>query len=334
MAKQASWILLLKGRKIAYEDGCTLSIQPSFWRHSSLWRHRSLLWRHCWAVLMAACTQALIFIGGLVTSTGSGLAVPDWPLSYGMLMPPMVGGVFYEHGHRMVAAFVGLMTLIFAIWTAFTEQSVLIKRLAWFALALVTTQGILGGLTVLFLLPTFISVTHACLAQIFFCTTITLAYLTSIDGRQCEPIALARSLRVPAALVTAIVFIQLLLGAIMRHLHAGLAIPDFPLFSGRLLPPLHDLKVLIHFTHRSWALLVLGAVLWLYRKTRQSQDRSFYRTGTTALILTLIQLGLGVVTILSRRAVLPTTAHVAIGAAILGTTWLVTLRAFRHSRHI
>src|SRR5712692_11949950 len=88
-------------------------------------------WRHRFAVLTAGCTLALIFIGGLVTSTGSGLAVPDWPLSYGMLMPPMVGGVFFEHGHRMAAATVGLLTLVLAIWTTADERRKGVRRLAW-----------------------------------------------------------------------------------------------------------------------------------------------------------------------------------------------------------
>src|SRR6185369_12971313 len=136
-------------------------------------------WRHRLSVLLVASTLALIFVGGLVTSTGSGLSVPDWPLSYGMVMPPMVGGVFYEHGHRMVASAVGFLTLVLAVWTARAESRASLRRLAWAALAAVIAQGVLGGLTVLYLLPTPISVTHACLAQAFFCITIALAYLTS-----------------------------------------------------------------------------------------------------------------------------------------------------------
>jgi hypothetical protein len=136
-------------------------------------------WRHRLSLLLVASTLALIFVGGLVTSTGSGLSVPDWPLSYGMVMPPMVGGVFFEHGHRMVASGVGFLTLVLAVWTARAEGRASLRRLAWVALAAVIAQGVLGGLTVIYLLPTPISVTHACLAQAFFCITIALAYLTS-----------------------------------------------------------------------------------------------------------------------------------------------------------
>src|SRR5687767_8079859 len=136
-------------------------------------------WRHAWAMLTCAATLVLIFIGGLVTSTGSGLAVPDWPLSYGMLMPPMVGGIFYEHGHRMVASFVGLLTLILAVWVSRRESRRGVRRLAWVALGAVCVQGLLGGLTVLFFTPLPISVAHACLAQTFLCLTVALTYVTS-----------------------------------------------------------------------------------------------------------------------------------------------------------
>src|SRR5260221_13176646 len=104
-------------------------------------------WRHRLAALSLIAPRPLIFAGGLVTSTGSGLSVPDWPLSYGMMMPPMVGGIFYEHGHRMVAATVGFLTLVLAVWTQAAEPRPGVRRLAWTALALVIAQGTLGGLT-------------------------------------------------------------------------------------------------------------------------------------------------------------------------------------------
>src|SRR5262245_8857817 len=125
-------------------------------------------WRHRFAVLSACCTFLLVIAGGLVTSTDSGLAVPDWPLSYGQVMPPMVGGIFYEHGHRMVATFVGFLTVVQTIWFWRKEPRRWVKFLGVIALCAVVIQGLLGGLTVLFLLPTAISVLHATLAQIFF----------------------------------------------------------------------------------------------------------------------------------------------------------------------
>src|SRR5262245_7025715 len=96
-------------------------------------------WRHRFAVLTACATLALIFIGGLVTSHEAGLSVPDWPLSYGMVFPPMVGNIFYEHGHRMAATVVGFFTLVLAVWTALREPRRGVRRLGWVALAAVIT---------------------------------------------------------------------------------------------------------------------------------------------------------------------------------------------------
>jgi cytochrome c oxidase assembly protein subunit 15 len=289
-------------------------------------------WRHRFAIFTAACTLALIFVGGLVTSTGSGLAVPDWPLSYGMLMPPMVGGVFYEHGHRMAATFVGLLTTILAFWTARSEPRAGVRRLAWVALATVIAQGILGGITVKFLLPTPVSVAHACLAQSFFCLTIALAYVTSREFAAAAPLAANEDrsgVRGAAALATGVVFAQLAVGAVMRHMGAGLAIPDFPLAAGRLIPPFDTAGVAVHFAHRVGAVLVLAAVARLALRARRSGSPRLSLAAWLALSLVVVQVGLGAATVLSGRAVVPTTAHVAVGAAVLGACWLATLRAFR-----
>jgi heme a synthase len=288
-------------------------------------------WRHRFALTTAAATLVLIFVGGLVTSTGSGLSVPDWPLSYGMLMPPMVGGVFFEHGHRMVASFVGLLTLVLAFWTARAEARAGVRRLAWAALAAVVIQGILGGLTVIYLLPTPVSVTHACLAQTFFCLVIALGYGTSrewLAGGPGGPEDI-HGLRGAALSATLLVYAQLAIGAVMRHIGAGLAIPDFPLAFGRLIPPVATVPVLVHFAHRGGALLVLAAVLRLFVRARGSGDARFVRLSMALLVLVLVQIGLGAAAVLTAKAVTPTTLHVATGAAILGGCWLATLRAFR-----
>src|SRR5579884_689510 len=118
-------------------------------------------WLSTFTKFVAAATLFLIFAGAMVTSTGSGLAVPDWPLSYGRLMPPMVGGIFYEHGHRMIAATVGFLTVIQAIWLQLAARKKFLKVLGWCSVGAVIAQGVLGGLTVLFLLPPAISIAHA-----------------------------------------------------------------------------------------------------------------------------------------------------------------------------
>lgn len=287
-------------------------------------------WRHRLAVLTAAATLLLIFIGGLVTSKGAGLSVPDWPLSYGVLMPSMVGNVFYEHGHRMAATGVGFLTLVLALWTAGAEARPGVRLLAWSALAAVVAQGILGGLTVLFLLPAPISVAHACLAQTFFCLVIALAYATSREWNACDARFEDRDgIRQAAIAATAVVFVQLVVGAVMRHIGAGLAIEDFPLAKGRLLPPFESVGIAVHFAHRVGALLVLAAVSTLLVRSRRGRDLRFNGPATLAFLLVLMQLGLGAWTVLSAKAELPTTFHVATGAAVLAACWFTTLRAHR-----
>src|SRR5438552_357528 len=130
---------------------------------------------HRLAVATAASTFVLLFVGGLVTSTGSALAVPDWPLSFGQVFPPMVGGVLFEHGHRLVATLVGCLTLVLALWIAIAEPRPAVRASGLVALFAVVLQGVLGGVTVLYKLPLAVSVTHACLAQTFFCLTVALA---------------------------------------------------------------------------------------------------------------------------------------------------------------
>ena len=121
-------------------------------------------WLHRYAILVAACTLLLVVAGGLVTSNDAGLSVPDWPLSYGKLMPPMEGGIFYEHGHRMVATTVGLLTIVLAVWLWRAERRRWLRNLGLIALAAVIAQGVLGGLTVLFLLPKPVSIAHAAMS--------------------------------------------------------------------------------------------------------------------------------------------------------------------------
>src|SRR5204862_1315957 len=139
---------------------------------------------HLFTLLVAASTAVLIFAGGLVTSTGSGLSVPDWPNTYGWFMwafpvSKMVGGIFYEHLHRLVASTVGFLIVILAIWLARAEPRRWVRKLGYLALAAVITQGVLGGITVLWYLPDAVSIAHASLAQIVFCLTTTIAVVTS-----------------------------------------------------------------------------------------------------------------------------------------------------------
>ena len=296
---------------------------------------RPNVWLHRYAVLVAVCTGILVFAGGLVTSTGSGLSVPDWPLSYGMVFPPMVGNVRFEHGHRMVATTVGILTIVLAIWLQRRETRPHVRRLGWLALAAVVLQGLLGGLTVLLLLPPAVSVAHACLGQTFFCITVAIALLTSAGWRQAPPPVPAPapglSLRHVAVVSTAAVFLQLVLGALMRHTGAGLAIPDFPLAFGRVVPSFASAGIAIHFAHRVGGVVVALCVATTAAVALRSHREQPLLLGPAVVLpcLVVAQIVLGGYTVWSAKAVLPTTLHVLNGAVILATSLVLALRSFR-----
>jgi cytochrome c oxidase assembly protein subunit 15 len=245
-----------------------------------------------------------------------------------------VGGIFYEHGHRLVASFVGFLTVILAIWTWLKEKRRWVRWLGVGAVATVILQGVLGGLTVLFLLPPPISTLHACLAQTFFCLTISIALFTSPGWKRGLPLIKSQAESLPlqtlCAITTVCIYLQLILGALMRHTNAGLAIPDFPLAFGRIIPPFTSDKVIIHFAHRLGAVIVTAMIVWTFGRIARSYSdhRLLYRPALTMLILVCIQLTLGALTVWTAKAVTPTTAHVATGALVLGTSLLLTLRAY------
>ncbi len=290
---------------------------------------------HRYAVCVAVCTALLVFAGGLVTSTGAGLSVPDWPLSYGMIFPPMVGNVLYEHGHRMIATAVGLMTIVLAIWLQRREARPRVRRLGWFALAAVVLQGVLGGITVLLMLPPAVSVAHACLGQTFFCIVVAIALLTS-PSWQAEPAPVsvpagAGSPRTLAVVSAAAVFLQLVLGALMRHTGAGLAIPDYPLAFGRLVPHFTTLGIAVHFAHRTFALVVAGCIVAtaVHVVRHQPAHPALWKPAILLVGLVVMQVVLGAFTVWSAKAVVPTTLHVLSGALILATSLVLAMRSFR-----
>lgn len=288
---------------------------------------------HRFAVLVCGATFILVFAGGLVTSTGSGLAVPDWPLSFGQFFPKMEGGVLFEHGHRLVAASVGMLVIALFVW-ARLKAAPAVATLAACALGTVILQGVLGGLTVLMKLPPAVSVAHACLAQAFLCLTVALAAITGESWRRpTAPIEerASVSIRTLALATSVAVYGQLILGAVMRHTKAGLAIPDFPLAFGGLIPPLTSPEIEIHFAHRVWAVVVTILVAWTaVRVLRQHRDEPLLRRPVVAMVMLLCaQITLGALTVWTRKAVIPTTLHVVTGAMVLAASFLLTLRSFR-----
>jgi cytochrome c oxidase assembly protein subunit 15 len=291
---------------------------------------------HRFALFVVGCTIFLVLAGSLVTSTGSGLAVPDWPTTYGenmFLFPPSkwVGGIFYEHGHRLIASSVGLLTIVLAGWLWIADPRRWMKRLGLTALAAVILQGMLGGLTVLFFLPDAISIAHAGLAEVFLCLTAAIALFTSPRWLRGDGQVDDRVLRQLAAAVTALVYVQILLGATMRHTGAGLAIPDFPLMFGGLVPDRWDSKIGIHFAHRVGAAIVILSVLALAARIRSHHrsNRTFTRPAAALMLLVAVQVALGAFTVLSGRAVSINSLHVVCGALVLATSLVITLRSLR-----
>jgi heme a synthase len=285
---------------------------------------------HRFAVFTACCTFLLLIAGALVTSNDAGLSVPDWPLSYGSLTPPMVGGIFYEHGHRMMAAFVGLLSIVLAIWLWRAEPwrpfQRLLRWLGLVALGAIVAQGILGGITVLFFLPAPISSAHAALAQLFFATVVSIALLTSAWwGR--EPIIVPdfgnpaiQSLGIGTG---AAVFVQLILGAAFRHKGFGI-IP-----------------------HLVGAVAVAILISWMAGALRRRfSGVPLLRSAALALYALLgIQLVLGAAAWWSRGygarfpqpvplVVTLTVMHTVMGALVLAGVVLITLISYRLTRPV
>ena len=285
---------------------------------------------------VAVCTFVLLLAGGMVSSTGSGLAVPDWPLSFGQVMPDMRGGVLYEHGHRMIATFVGALIVIQALWLWRAEPRRWVRTLGWLGLGGVIVQGLLGGLTVLLRLPDAVSVSHAALAQLVFGLTVAIAVARSRGWVLGGP-ARAIDLEVPALASLAIaaavsVWLQIVLGAVVRHSGAGLAIPTFPLAYGRLVPPLESFPVAIHFAHRVGAVVVTFVSAWVVARAarRHSDESRVLRPAMLLAALIAIQIALGGWVILSYKAAWVTTAHLGVGALLFATALTLAMRARRH----
>jgi cytochrome c oxidase assembly protein subunit 15 len=292
-------------------------------------------WLHRYTTLLASATLVLIAAGGMVTSTNSGLSVPDWPTTYGYNMftfplDKMVGGIKWEHGHRLIASGVGMLTMGLVVFLYRVEPRRWVRRLGLFALGAVVLQGLLGGLTVIYLLPDPISISHAGLAQIFFCLTITIAVVTSRQWREPsatpvdDPGLFRRSV-----VLTALVYLQILMGATMRHIGAGLAIPDFPLAFGHLVPPVWTGDIAIHFAHRVGALAVtVVAVANAVAVRRRYRRRPEFTRPVWFLLLAVAgQVTLGATVVLTGKAPVVNTLHVALGAVVLVTSLVITLRA-------
>lgn len=383
-------------------------------------------WLHRYAVFTALATLGLVVMGGLVTSHGVGMAVPDWPTSYGynMFALPvstwLTGGVFHEHTHRLWASFVGVLVVALTRWiggrsarlplslvgaTEIAAGLVLMKiggdwkgaghfllgiggvvllaglawvrnerasgallKLAWTAFWLVQLQGLLGGLRVVLdawrvgevRLGTALGIFHGCLGQAFLVLLAVIALFTSRWWTERGASASHGSIRAEQELrapffgfilgTTVLIFLQLVLGATMRHQHAGLAIPDFPLAYGKLWPdtsaeavtrynaqrievtalnPITSFQIVLQMLHRGMALLIFAGVAASAWKVRSSRFSRLRRLAFLWLALIVSQIGLGAWTIWSNKAADVATAHVLVGALSLVTGVLISLICLR-----
>lgn len=317
---------------------------------------------HRIALLTAAATFPLIFMGGLVTSHGAGMSVPDWPNSYGysmFLFPPRlwIGGILYEHTHRLMGTVVGMLSILLAVWAWKIEPRLWVRWLALAVLEVVILQGVLGGLRVV-LVKLDLAIVHACLAQAFFCLTALMAVVTSRwwmispDLSSSQDAAKGRVLIGLSISAVIIIYLQLIAGAIMRHYEAGLAIPDLPLVYGHLLPPvsqdglnainhyrdgnLHMNRVSLgqiwlHFSHRIGAIFVSAAIIVLAARVIRHHRRhaALLRPAIMLCVLLLVQLTLGILTVLLKKPADIASSHVAVGALVLLTSFVLAARAFR-----
>lgn len=282
-------------------------------------------WPHRIAVILACATFPLLFIGGLVTSKGVGLAVPDWPTTFGynMFLYPwskMVGGIFYEHSHRLVASFVGFLTIVLTITFWLREPRLWLRWLGTVALLLVIVQGVLGGLRVVLLESAF-AIVHAGTAQLFFALTICLAVFTSRNWQQTvAPVLHDRGrLRRLCTITMILIYAQILFGAVLRHTGERL---DAHLFFA-LLVAIHVILVMVRISRQHAAIPAVS------------------RAALCLFILLWVQVLLGAVSYLTKFAglwivsfnviVLVTTTHLAVGALMLASAVVLTLQAHRLS---
>ena len=321
-------------------------------------RTQKNVWLCRYAALTALTTLCLICLGGLVTSNEAGMSVPDWPTTYGynMFFFPIskwIGGIFYEHTHRLLASAVGFMTIILAAWLWLKEARRWLRWIGALALFMVILQGVLGGLRVTAMMPQ-LGIFHATLAQLFFILVAAIAVFTSRWWLEPAPAPNEplRALLPWFSGLAGLILLQLIIAATMRHQHAGLAIPDFPLAYGNLWPdtsaeaiarynqtrmetttinPITAFQVQLQMAHRLCALCIFAAVLFLFRKTWQRLGSAsfFFKLACLETALIVAQITLGAATIWTNKSADITTIHVAVGALSFLVSVLLVLLSIR-----
>lgn len=320
-----------------------------------------------WATFLVVLV--LIFYGGMVKSTNAGLSVPDWPNTYGHFMfsfplDRMIGGVYWEHTHRMIASVAGALTVVLAIIIFVLDKRRWLKNLAVATVVLVIIQGVLGGVTVLQGLPVLVSTLHGTIAQIYFSMVLVMALaLSPAWGRLTaeRPNSDIIPVKKLAYTLVGAILIQLVVGAVMRHMEAGLVIPDFPTMFGSWTPPLSDEAIakanieleqyqdrdgilmpttverhhmIVHLLHRTWAFVVLAIGLLLaFRILKRLKESNRLRRSALYLILLLCsQVSLGILTIYTTKNETITTFHVLFGAVLLALSVSIATTLTRLAR--
>lgn len=284
----------------------------------------------------------LVMLGAFTTSIGAGMIFLDWPLSNGSLNPEgWLSDImmFAEHSHRLSAGMMSIITLAIAVAVWCREDRKWVRQLAWFAVALVFTQALVGGMRVLLdhlevetvntSVGRLFAMLHACLAQIYVCTLLAIALSLSRAWIESREVALEASVARWARWCCGLLVLQLAIAAVMRHSYAGLAIPTFPFNAadGGLLPPAWNFRVGIHFAHRVMAVVLSVALLRLAVKVWRAPAAGIgLRTVTVAIAgLLIAQISLGASVIWMNRNPYVTTGHVLVGALLLATTFGLTM---------
>lgn len=269
-------------------------------------------------IILLLLTFGLILLGGVVHSTGSSLACPDWPLCYGEVFPEMKGGVAIEHSHRLLAASIGLLTIILTVVTGRRRK---IDRRLWqlsiLALTLVIFQGLLGGLTVIYRLPTAVSTGHLATSMLFFATLLWMTLRLFVPERSTETGALeGRWIQA----TTFVVFMQIVLGGLVRHTGASLACPDIPFCFGQFWPSQFHVMSQLHMSHRLLGMLVgLFVITTFFFIQKGQKDRRVRFLSFNASFLVIAQIVLGFGSVWSRLHLTVVTAHLAGGVLLLAT---------------
>jgi cytochrome c oxidase assembly protein subunit 15 len=319
-------------------------------------------WLNRFAWLACVATVLLICSGGMVTSKNVGLAVPDWPTTFGynMFLFPVskwVGGILFEHTHRLIASAVGFLTIILATWLWRSEGRGWVRNLGLIALAGVILQGILGGLRVT-MLKDEIGIFHACVAQAFLALLVVIALVTTNFWRSLDEIGISSKKFAPirslAIAITLAIYVQLALGATMRHQHRDLSILDFPTANAAWIPDtsatalakinawreahgLSDVdpfQIWLQMTHRFVALLIaIGVIAFCSRVRRDARHvPALKKLSMWWAAFLLVQLTLGAWTIWSNKAADIATAHVAVGAVMLSFGVSISVICWRISK--